>query len=131
MKNLIPLLARIFLAAIFMRSGLGKLLDPAGTQQQMAAAGIPLTGLLLVGSIIFELVGGLAVLLGYKARIGAIALILFLIPTTLIFHTNFSEPMQINQFLKNLGIMGGLLLITYYGAGPKSLDEKTSSRSRW
>ncbi len=89
----------------------------------MAANGVPLalTGLLLVSSIIMELGGGLSVLLGYKARWGAIALIIFLVPTTLIFHTNFAEEMQVIQFVKNLAIVGGLLMVVYLGSGPVSL----------
>lgn len=127
--NYIPLIARIFLAAIFLRSGISKILDFGGTQQVMAANGIPLalTGLLLIGSIIFELAGGLSVLLGYKARLGAIALILFLIPTTLIFHTNFAEDMQVNQFLKNLALIGGLLMVVYFDSGPLSLKARNNS----
>lgn len=127
--NYIPLVARIFLTVIFLRSGIGKILDFGGTQQLMATKGIPLalTGLLLVGSIICELGGGLSVLLGYKARWGAIALILFLIPTTLIFHTNFAEEMQVIQFLKNLALVGGLLMVFYFGSGPVSFDARNKS----
>lgn len=132
--NYIPLVARIFLSVIFLRSGISKILDFSGTQQFMSANGIPLalTGLLLVGSIIFELAGGLSVLLGYKVRWGAIALIIFLIPATLIFHTNFAEEMQVIQFLKNLALMGGLLMVVYFGSGPVSLDARSnfSSSSR-
>lgn len=126
--NYIPLVARIFLSVIFLRSGISKILDFSGTQQFMSANGIPLalTGLLLVGSIIFELAGGLSVLLGYKVRWGAIALIIFLIPATLIFHTNFAEEMQVIQFLKNLALMGGLLMVVYFGSGPVSLDARSN-----
>lgn len=121
--NYIPLAARIFLSIIFLRSGVSKILGFGGTQKFMAANGIPLalTGLLLVSSIIIELGGGLSVLLGYKARWGAIALIIFLVPTTLIFHTNFAEEMQVIQFVKNLAIVGGLLMVVYLGSGPVSL----------
>ena len=121
--NYIPLAARIFLSVIFLRSGIGKILDFAGTQQQIAGKGIPLAlaGLLAVGAIVFELAGGLSVLLGYKARWGAIALIVFLVPTTLIFHTNFAEELQVIQFLKNLAIVGGLLMVVYFGSGPVSV----------
>lgn len=126
--NYIPLVARIFLSVIFLRSGISKILDFSGTQQFMSANGIPLalTGLLLVGSIIFELAGGLSVLLGYKVRWGAIALIIFLIPATLIFHTNFAEEMQVIQFLKNLALMGGLLMVVYFGSGPVSLNARSN-----
>lgn len=120
----VPLIARAFLAAIFFQSGIGKILGFADTQGFMATAGIPsgLTGLLLVGAILFELLGALLILVGYKARWGALLLILFLIPTTLIFHTNFAEQGQLTQFLKNLAIIGGLLMVVYLGSGPLSLD---------
>lgn len=127
----IPLIARICLAAVFLWTGIGKVLDPAGTQQQIAGAGVPLPVLSLVGAIVFELLGALSVLLGYKARWGAIALIVFLIPTTLLYHTNFTNPMQLIQFLKNLALIGGLLMVVYIGSGPFSFDAQTASRNRW
>lgn len=130
MQKYIPLVARAFLATIFLYSAFGKITGFSGTQQYMAASGIPqaLTGLLLVGAIILELFGGLSVLLGYKARWGAIALILFLIPATLIFHTNFAQPMQLIQFMKNLGLLGGLLMVYAFGSGPLSVDEQLASK---
>jgi uncharacterized membrane protein YphA (DoxX/SURF4 family) len=94
----------------------------------MAQRGLPLPGLLLLGNIISQLVGASLLLLGYKTRLGAILLILFLIPTTLVFHTNFSQEMQVIAFFKNLAIIGGLLMVVYAGAGPVSLDERTQSR---
>jgi putative oxidoreductase len=129
MKDYIPLVARFFIAAIFLMSGAGKIADPAGTQQYMAAYGMPLTGLFLLGAIVFEVAGGISVLTGFKARWGAVALIVFLIPTTLIFHTAFAERLQVIMFMKNLAIMGGLLMIAYFGAGPVSLDARSEGSS--
>jgi len=127
MQKYIPLLARIFLSAIFIKSGVDKILDSPGTQQFMADKGIPLAGLLLIPTIIVLVGGGLSVLLGYKARLGALLLIGFLIPATLIFHRNLSDRQQEIQFMKNLGLMGGLLMVVAFGAGPISLDERTVS----
>src|SRR5947208_15392511 len=79
-----PLLGRILLAQIFLVSGAAKILDWPGTEAQMAGKGMPLVPLLHVGALLCELAGGLSVLTGYKARWGALALCLFLIPTTLI-----------------------------------------------
>jgi len=112
-------------AIIFLRSGIGKILDFSGTQQFMNVNGIPLalTGILLAAAIIFQLVGGLSVLLGYKAPWGALILILFLVPTTLIFHNPFA-PQQMIAFLKNLGLIGGLLMVNDTGAGSISLDAR-------
>lgn len=116
-NNLLSLAARVLLSALFLMSGINKILNPADTQQYMASYGMPLTGLFLMGAIALELAGGLSVLLGYKARWGAIALIIFLIPATLIFHTNFADQMQTIQFMKNLAILGGLLMIVQSGSG--------------
>jgi putative oxidoreductase len=130
MQKFIPLIARVFIATIFLYSGYGKIPGFSGTQQFMAANGIPagLTGILLIGAIICELFGGLSVLLGYKARWGAIALLVFLIPTTLIFHNNFAERSELLAFLKNLGLIGGLLMVYYFGSGPLSLDQQIASK---
>lgn len=130
--NYIPLAARIFLTILFLHSGLNKILDFGGTQEYMASSGIPagLTGFLLVCSIIIEILGALSVILGYKARWGAIALIVFLVPTTLLFHTNFAESMQVTQFFKNLALIGGLLMVVYFGSGPLSIDRDAKSSDR-
>ena len=117
LDNLLSLAARVLLSALFLMSGINKILNPADTQQYMASYGMPLTGLFVMGAIALELAGGLSVLLGYKARWGAIALIIFLIPATLIFHTNFADQMQTIQFMKNLAILGGLLMIVQSGSG--------------
>lgn len=124
MERYIPLVARIFLSVIFIRSGFLKLLGFGATQGYMAANGIPqgLTGPLLVITIIVEILGGLSVLLGYRARWGALALCGFLLPATLIFHTNFTDNIQVIQFFKNIAIMGGLLMVYAQGSGSASLD---------
>lgn len=125
MEKFIPLLARILLSTIFIKSGVDKVLDPMSTQQYMAAKGLPFASLLLVATILVLLVGGLSILLGYKARWGALLLIGFLIPATLIFHTNFPE--EEISFFKNLGLMGGLFMIVAYGSGYYSLDRQNPS----
>jgi putative oxidoreductase len=122
-KNVISLVARILLSALFIGSGVNKILNPAGTQQYMTAHGMPFVGLLYLAAVVIELGGGLSVLLGYKTRIGAIALAIFLIPATLTFHTNFADQMQQIMFMKNLAIFGGLLMLVEYGAGRISLDK--------
>ncbi len=122
MQALIQLLARFFIAFIFLMSGLGKIMNLSGTQQYMAQYGMPLTCVFLIGAICAELLGGLSVLTGYKAKWGAFVLFLFLIPTTLIFHTEFSDQTQVIMFMKNLAIIGGLLLLVSHGAGKISLD---------
>lgn len=123
----LPLIGRILIAAIFVLSGVGKVTDFNATADMMAGKGFPLAWLFLTGAIAFELLGGLSLLLGYFTRWGAWLLILFLIPTTLLFHNFWSftggeAQMQMINFLKNLAILGGLGYVAAYGAGAFSLD---------
>jgi putative oxidoreductase len=119
------LVGRILIAAIFLMSGINKIADPHGTQQYMQAMGMTWgTTLFYVGAIAIEVGGGLSLLLGYWTRAGALALMLFMISTTLIFHTNFGDQNQMIHFLKNLAMFGGLSYVAAYGAGPLSLDAR-------
>jgi putative oxidoreductase len=122
MKSLLQLIARIFLSVIFLYSGVQKILHISGTRQFMTLHGMPLTGLFLAGAVFVEIFVGLALLLGFKARWAALTLAVYLIPTTLIFHGRFSDQMQIIQFLKNLAIIGGLLMIAAFEGGRIGLD---------
>ncbi|MCL6432607.1 MAG: DoxX family protein [Leptolyngbyaceae cyanobacterium HOT.MB2.61] len=132
MQKWILLIARICLAAIFLKSGFDKIVGYEETLKFMESAGLPFPGLLLPPTILIEWLGGLSVLLGYKTQWGAIALIIFLIPVTLIFHTNFAEQIQQIQFFKNLAIIGGLLMLIGTEPGALSLDarKKWNGRSR-
>ena len=118
----IPLVARICLATIFIQTGLSKILNFGGTQQQIANAGLPLAALLTLLTIVFEIVGGTSLILGYRARFGAVLLLAFLIPATLVFHNFILDSTQTIQFMKNLAIMGGLLMVVANGPGPASMD---------
>ena len=124
MKRFIPLIGRILLSAIFLMSGLNKITNFGGTEKYMAAVGMPLTKLFLISAIILEVIGGLSILLGYKAKWGAWALVIFLIPATLIFHSNFSDQIQMIMLMKNLAMIGGLLMVANFGAGAISLDTR-------
>lgn len=120
------LTGRVLIAAIFLMSGLGKIADPQGTQQYMAGMGMTVaTTVFYLGAVVLEVGGALSVLLGYRARLGAAALLVFMIPTTLIFHANFGDQNQTIHFMKNLAMMGGLLLVAAHGAGRISLDAAT------
>ena len=116
-RNLLPLIARILLVAIFLWSGVNKTLHPAETQAYMAAFGMPLTWLFLPAAIALELLGGLSVLLGIYPRLGASALAFFTLITGLIFHRNFTDPVEQIMFMKNLAMVGGLLMVVQYGVG--------------
>ena len=119
------LLGRMLLATIFLMSGIGKMMDPQGTQQYMMAHGMTMgTSFFYIAAVVLEIGGGLSLLLGYMTRIGATMLFLFMIPTTLIFHTQFADPNQMVHFLKNLAMCGGLLYVATYGPGRFSMDAR-------
>ena len=116
-NSFLSLLSRIFLAAIFLWSGVNKILHPLTTQENMSAHGMPLTSIFLIAAIALEILGGLSVLLGIKPRWGATMLVIFLIPATLIFHTDLSTEIEQAMFLKNLAMLGGLLMLIQHGGG--------------
>lgn len=126
MKQFIPLLGRVFVSLIFILAGLDKIMSPGASRDYMAQAGLPFTRFFLVAAIVLEIGGGLSVLLGYKARYGATALVLFLVPATLIFHTDFQNPIQVTMFLKNLAIIGGLLMVAHFGPGSVAIDKSAN-----
>ena len=122
-------LGRVFLALLFVVSGIGKITGYAATAAMMASKGLPIVDILLPLTIAVELGGGLLLALGWKARWAAAALFLFLIPTTLIFHQFWGidaklVQMQKIHFLKNVAIMGGMLMVLAIGAGAWSFDRK-------
>jgi len=126
LKSFGILIGRILLVLIFLKSGIGKIENFEGTAQYMAGHGVaPYTNFFLIGAIFLELVGSITVILGYFARFGSILLLLFLIPTTLIFHDVFaanpSQDLWIH-FMKNVGMFGGLLVLLSVGPGRFSLD---------
>ena len=118
-----PIVGRILLAAIFIVAGINKILNFDGTAAYMESVGLPMVEVLLVATIVIELGGGLMIALGWNARWAALAIFLFIIPVTLIFHdfwTVQGEEMQnqLNHFMKNLAIMGGMLYVIVMGSGP-------------
>lgn len=125
------LLGRIFFAAIFIMSAPG--LFKTETIHMAAAKGVPDANYLVPLAGVIALVGGLSVLLGYRGQSGAWLLVVFLIPVTFVMH-NFwavADPaaakMQQINFLKNVALLGGALMITYFGTGPLSLDWRRHS----
>jgi putative oxidoreductase len=126
-RGYVELGGRILISAIFLMSGVGKIMDWSGTAQSMENKGMVAVPLFLAGAIALELGGGLAILLGYWTRAAAVALIVFLVPTTLIFHNFWAldgpqQRMELINFMKNLAILGGLLKFAADGAGRVSLD---------
>jgi len=117
----LPLVARIALALIFLNSGIRHALGFSGFVDMLGQT-LPLAPLLAIGTIAFRILGALSLIFGYKVNIGATLLILFLIPATLVFHNPIIDGSQLTPFLKNLGLIGGLLLVIYTGAGAASVD---------
>lgn len=115
------LLARLLLGHIFLLAGINKISGYAGTQGYMEAMGVP--GGLLPLVIALEILGGLAVILGWKVRWASLALAGFTVVAGIIFHHNFADQIQTIMFMKNISIAGGLLLLTVHGAGAYSLDQ--------
>jgi uncharacterized membrane protein YphA (DoxX/SURF4 family) len=122
LKAFAILIGRILLALIFLKSGMGKIENFQGTAQYMASFGIPYTNFFLVGAIFFELVGSMTIILGLFMRFGAVLLLIFLIPTTLIFHNIFVDPKMMVHFMKNVSMFGGFLILLVTGPGRFSLD---------
>ena len=123
----LPLAARICLCSIFLKAGISHIFGYSDTVSMMAEKGLPIPDLLLIFTIIFQLLGGLSLLLGYKVKIGSILLILFLIPASFAFHNPATD---INGFLKNIGLIGGLLMVIYAGAGALSIDRQSDRNTR-
>jgi putative oxidoreductase len=124
---ILALLGRVLLASIFVYSGFGKITGFQDTVGYIAGAGLPMAQVLAVGSIIVEFIGGLALLIGFRARWAALAFVVFLIVITPIFHNFWSAPeaeamsQQIN-FIKNIAIIGGMLMVVAFGPGRYSVD---------
>lgn len=126
-----PLVGRILMALIFLVSGFGKITGFAGTAGYMASKGMPFAEVLLAGALVFELAGAIMLILGWRVHWGALLLIVFMIPATLMFHNFWAVDAaqyqnQLNHFLKNVAMTGGLLYVMAFGAGPLSMDSRKS-----
>jgi putative oxidoreductase len=125
----VPLVGRILVTALFLLSGYMKLTQWSGMAAYMASQRLPAPSLLLAGAAFIEVVGGVCIVIGYRTRIAAIVQFLYLIPVTLVFHRFWSAPPAqqaafMIHFWKNIGIMGGLLLLAANGPGKLSVDAK-------
>lgn len=127
------MIGRLFLIMIFLMSAVGNKIPNFGsTAEYMASEGVPAPMFLLAGAIIFLLAGSLSILIGWKARIGASLLLVFLILATYWFHDfwTFEDPqarqMQTIAFMKNLALMGAMLMIIARGPGTPSFDAKVT-----
>jgi len=109
--SLLNRIARVLLCLVFSHAVIGKLTGFAGVAGAIAAKGLPLAPVLLLAAMALMAVGSALVISGWKARLGALLLLLFLVPTTLLFHGDVADKMERIQLFKNLAILGGLLLV--------------------
>ena len=127
--SILPLIARLHLAPLFILSGVAKLADPNGTIAYIASSGAPLPQLGYVFALAVEVGGGLLLLLGYRTKYVAGAIALFSMAAAMLFHSNFADQNQMVHFLKNVAIAGGLLQVVAFGAGRFSLDGLRGKRA--
>ena len=128
-KTPVVLIARILLALMFILAGLSKFAGLEGTAGYIASKGLPLPGVLAFLTALLEVVGGLAIAVGFHARIAALALALFTLLASVLFHNFWAVPaaqqmVQQLMFMKNLSVAGGLLLLFAFGAGGASVDAR-------
>ncbi len=122
MINILDLIARIFISSVFLIAGINKINQYEGTVQWMESFGVP--GILIIPAIILEVIGSVLIIVGYQTRITASIFSIFCISLAFIFHSDFSNQMQIVSFFKNLALAGGFLFLVVNGPGKISLDKK-------
>jgi len=125
-NSAIVLLGRILLSIIFILSGFGKLTNIAGTAGYFASYNLPLPTATAVIVGLIELLGGIAVLIGFQTRIAAYILAIFSIATALVAHMGWADVMQLINFQKNLAMAGGFLVLAAYGPGAYAVDARRS-----
>ena len=121
---MVPLLGRILLSLLFFVAGYNKLMNVAGTTGYFAKLGLPAPEALVWAVIAVELVGALLVLIGWQTRWVAWAMAIFTVATALVGHKFWVDASQATQFLKNLAIAGGFLLLACAGPGRLSVDRR-------
>ena len=122
MANLIDLIGRLLISALFLLSAYNKILSIDGTMGWMEGYGIP--GFLLYPTIALEIILPLFIIIGYNARLSAGLLALFCLSTAFVFHSDFADQMQLIAFLKNVGLAGGFFFIVANGTKDWSVDRK-------
>lgn len=124
MNEATVLLGRILMSVIFIEGGIGKLLKPAATMGMMAHYNLPIPAAAYIVAVIVELLGGIAVLIGFRTRWAAIALSVWCVATALVAHYHPGDTNQMIHFTKNLCMAGGFLLLSVLGPGRFSIDRR-------
>jgi len=128
MSTIAAVIGRVFLAVIFILSGIEKLMNPVSAAQMLASTNLPASLALPTGA--FELIGGLLLAVGLMTRLVAILLAGFCLLTIFFFHNQFTDPIQATNALKNLAMTGGLLAVFAYGQVRGTLDSVREERRR-
>lgn len=132
LQNPLALLSRLLLAALFLPAGIGKITGFDGTVGYIASVGLPMPTAAAAVATAVEVLGGLALLIGFGTRWAALALALFTLGASFFFHNYWAMPaeqqmMQQLMFMKNIGVTGGLLALAAFGAGAFSLDARRTA----
>ena len=125
--HIVELIGRILLSALFLIEGIGKISMQEDVMMYMENYGIP--GILFIPAVILEILFPLLLIVGYKTKMAAFVMALFTFTVAIIFHTDFSDGMQLIFFLKDLAIAGGFMIIIAYGSNKFSLDHLLKSKS--
>ena len=120
MKDLIDLISRVLISLLFLFNGYFKIINYDGSIEWMESYGVP--GIFLTPAIILEIAAPILIIIGYNTRLAASLLAGFCIATAFVFHTDFSNQIQITSFLKNIALTGGFLIIAINGARKFSVD---------
>ena len=124
--HIVEFIGRILLSALFLIEGIGKISMQEDVMMYMENYGIP--GILFIPAVILEILFPLLLIVGYKTKLAAFVMALFTFTVAIIFHTDFSEGMQMMFFLKDMAIAGGFMIILVYGPGKISLDHYFKSK---
>lgn len=123
-QNWVPVIARILLSAIFILGGVGKLMNFEGSVGFAASVGVPFPDVAVALALVIELLGGIFLLVGFKTKVTAMIVAVTTLVITFYFHNGFVNSAEVMNGLKNLAIVGGLLLLSVHGPCKMSLDRK-------
>ena len=126
--HIIEIFGRIFLSAVFLIAGVNKIFNYEGTTSYMESFGVP--DFLYIPAIILEILFPLLIVIGYQTKISALIMAIFSVSLAIIFHTDFSNQMQVMSFLKNFAIAGGFIIIFVNGPSRWSIDYMLKSRTK-
>ena len=124
--HIVELIGRIFLSALFLIEGIGKISMQEDVMMYMEDYGVP--GIFFIPAVVLEILFPLLLIVGYRTKWAASIMALFTFTVAIIFHTDFSEGMQLVFFLKEIAIAGGFMIIVAYGPGKISLDHYFNSK---